>query len=111
MPKHLLYPRTKGFIATVQHLRKTKHVKVVYDMTIAYARNNKFMAAPTIWETLSLSSISDKAGYRFHVHVERFPLENLPHSDVDLANWLEQRWIAKGEWLEEKRNEWSKGIV
>jgi hypothetical protein len=108
IPKHLLYPRTKGFVTTVQHLRKAKHVKAVYDMTIAYSRHNKFLKAPTIWESLSGGDLSGKRGYKFHVDVRRFPLEDLPETDADLAKWLETRWIQKGEYLEEKREEWSK---
>lgn len=44
---HLLYPRTKGFVATVQRIRHAPHVKAVYDLTIAYQHNGKFFEAPT----------------------------------------------------------------
>jgi hypothetical protein len=81
----------------------------VYDVTIAYAHNHKFMAAPTMWETLALKGITEDHGYRFHVHVERFELKTLPETDDALAKWLEQRWIIKGDWLEEKRIEWARG--
>ncbi|EDN92236.1 hypothetical protein SS1G_08099 [Sclerotinia sclerotiorum 1980 UF-70] len=108
LPKHLLYPRTKGFVTTVQHLRKAKHVKAVYDMTIAYSHHNKWHEAPTIWESLSCDDLSGKRGYKFHVEVKRFLLEELPESDAGLAKWLETRWIEKGEYLEEKREEWSR---
>ncbi|KAG4030233.1 hypothetical protein MFRU_013g02490 [Monilinia fructicola] len=108
IPKHLLYPRTKGFVTTVQHLRKAKHVKAVYDMTIAYSKHNKWHEAPTIWESLSCGDLSGKRGYKFHVEVKRFPLDELPESDAGLAKWLETRWIEKGEYLEEKREEWSR---
>ncbi|KZF23738.1 hypothetical protein L228DRAFT_282428 [Xylona heveae TC161] len=38
VPQHTLYPRTKGFVATVQQLRRSApHVKAVYDLTLAYA--------------------------------------------------------------------------
>jgi hypothetical protein len=77
-------------------------------MTIAYSRHNKFLKAPTIWESLSGGDLSGKRGYKFHVDVRRFPLEDLPETDADLAKWLETRWIQKGEYLEEKREEWSK---
>jgi len=106
LPIHLLYPRTKGFISTVQHLRKAKHMKAVYDVTIAYSHKNKFLEAPTIWETLSMSDISGYGGYKFHVDVQRFDLEDLPLTDPELAKWLENRWIIKGEWLDKKRAEW-----
>ncbi|KAK6584817.1 hypothetical protein PZA11_003041 [Diplocarpon coronariae] len=108
IPKHLLYPRTKGFVTTVQHLRKAKHVKAVYDMTIAYEHNHRFLEAPTIWESLSCAGLSGKRGYKFHVHLRRFPLEDLPDSEADLAKWLETRWVEKGEYLEEKRDEWAR---
>jgi 1-acyl-sn-glycerol-3-phosphate acyltransferase len=108
VPKHLLYPRTKGFVTTVQHLRKSKHVTAVYDISIAYSHHNKFLEAPTIWESLSCGDLSGKRGYKFHVDVRRIPIVDLPESDAELAKWLETRWIAKGEFLEEKREEWSK---
>lgn len=106
-PLHLLYPRTKGFVTTVQHLRKAPHVKAVYDFTIAYQRKDKFHVAPNMWETLKLPNLSHSQGYRFHIHARRFPLEDLPHTDEELAKWLEQRWIEKGEWLDAIKAEWA----
>ncbi|KAL7895742.1 hypothetical protein HDV63DRAFT_401043 [Trichoderma sp. SZMC 28014] len=102
-PMHLLYPRTKGFIATVQHLRRAPHIKAVYDLTIFYRRGNEFQEAPTMWDTLSIPRLSEAAGFQFHVHARRFPIESLPHTDAELASWLEQRWMEKGEWLEAQR--------
>ena len=83
-------------------------MKAVYDMTIAYGHHNKFLEAPTIWESLSCGDLSGKRGYKFHVDVKRIPLEDLPESDADLSKWLETRWMKKGEFLEKKRVEWSK---
>lgn len=105
-PLHLLYPRTKGFVATVQHLRKAPHVKAVYDFTIAYQHGDRFQKAPSMWNTLSMPRLSEQAGFKFHVHARRFPIESLPQCDGDLAKWLEQRWLEKGEWLEVQRQEW-----
>jgi 1-acyl-sn-glycerol-3-phosphate acyltransferase len=111
IPKHLLYPRTKGFVTTVQHLRRAKHMKAVHDITIAYGHNNKFHEAPTIWESISRGDLSRNRGYKFHVDVKRIPLEELPESDAELAKWLETRWIEKGEYLDAKRQEWARGTV
>lgn len=80
-------------------------------MTIAYSHNNKFLEAPTIWDSLSLPSLSGKRGYRFHVHVQRYELANLPESDAELAKWLETRWIGKGQYLESKREEWARDPI
>ena len=44
------------------------------------------------------------------MHVLRFPLEELPESDAELAKWLENRWIEKGEYLEEKKEEWARSV-
>lgn len=46
-------------------------------------------------------------GLRFHVHVRRFPLNDLPDTDAELAKWLEQRWVEKGEWLDKTRERWA----
>ena len=83
-------------------------MKAVYDMTIAYGHGDKFLEAPTIWESLSCGRLSAGRRYRFHVDVKRILIEDLPETDVELAKWLETRWMAKGEFLEEKRVEWSK---
>ncbi|CAJ2501592.1 Uu.00g044450.m01.CDS01 [Anthostomella pinea] len=106
-PLHLLYPRTKGFIKTVQHLRKAPHVKAVYDFTIAYQHRNRFLAAPDMWQTLKLPNLTSVHGYQFHVMARRYPLDELPHTDEELAKWLEERWVEKGEWLESRRLEWA----
>ncbi|KAK4212986.1 hypothetical protein QBC37DRAFT_183097 [Rhypophila decipiens] len=111
-PRHLLYPRVKGFVSTVQHLRKSPHVKAVYDLTIAYQRGKQWHVGPSMWETLSCPRLSEPLslggkGYKFHVHTRRFELGDLPEDDEGLAKWLEQRWVEKGEWLEEKRKEWA----
>ncbi|KAI0175635.1 1-acyl-sn-glycerol-3-phosphate acyltransferase [Hypoxylon sp. FL1284] len=106
-PLHLLYPRTKGFVTTVQHLRKAPHVKAVYDFAIAYQHKGTFHVAPSMWDTLRLPRISESQGYKFHVHVRRYPLEELPHTDEELAKWLEQRWVDKGEYLDSLKGEWA----
>ena len=108
IPQHTLYPRTKGFISTVQQLRQTAHVKAVYDLTVVYAYKGVFMEAPDMWQTLSQPRLSP--AYRFHVHAERFLLDSLPTSDEDLAKWLEQRWIEKGRKLESLRVDMKNGL-
>lgn len=106
-PMHLLYPRTKGFVTTVQHLRKAPHVKAVYDFTIAYQHKDRFHVAPSMWDTLRLPNLSRSHGYKFRIHARRFALEELPYTDEELAKWLEQRWVEKGEWLDAVKAEWA----
>lgn len=106
----MLYPRTRGFIACVQNLRKAPHVKAVYDCTIAYAdeHGRRFQHAPSFTQSLMLPGLNQR--WRFFVHVERFPIEDLPVSDEALAGWLEERWVAKGERLETLRQRLAEGL-
>ena len=106
--KHLLYPRTKGFLRSVQELRTTPHVEAVYDVTIAYAKDGYlFQEAPAFRQTLFLPHLSEH--WRFFVHVTRHPLSKLPDTDEGLAHWLEERWLEKGERLEILRRELESG--
>lgn len=85
-------------------------MKAVYDMTIAYEHNHKFLEPPTIWQSLANGSLSAGKGYKFHVNARRYELKDLPEDDKELAKWLETRWVEKGEYLEEKREEWARGV-
>lgn len=135
-PRHLLYPRTKGFVATVSHLQRCAakeaessqqqpapdtppvvplHVRAIYDVTIAYYQRGGgsggggWQTAPAFWDTVSVPELSGRGGgYRFEVNVRRWPMEGLPTDEDELARWLEERWVEKGEWLEQKRVEWER---
>ncbi|KAK4899131.1 hypothetical protein LTR27_003361 [Elasticomyces elasticus] len=97
--KHLLYPRTKGFVACVQNLRKTQHVTAVYDVTIAYAKDGKvFQMPPSFVESLMLPDLNKD--YRFFAHVDRYSIRTLPEDYEEISQWLEERWLRKGELLE-----------
>lgn len=111
LPQHLLYPRVKGFVTTVQYLRKASHIKSVYDITIAYSHNNKFLSAPSILDSLILDNISTCRGYKFHVDVQRFAIADLPETDAELALWLETRWVEKGKFLQNKKEEWARESI
>ena len=110
LAQHLLYPRTKGFVASVQKLRNSSHVKAVYDITIAYARNDgsQFQQPPTFAQSITLPRLDQQ--WRFFVHVDRYLMEQLPKSDGEIAQWLEDRWIEKGERLESLRQRLQKGL-
>jgi hypothetical protein len=107
MPLHTLYPRTKGFIASVQKLRHAPQIKAVYDVTIAYAMTSgkgyDFLRPPSFAQSILRPSLSQE--WKFYVHVDRHPLEDLPEKDEELAKWLESRWVEKGERLEGLRRQ------
>lgn len=102
VPQHTLYPRTKGFVATVSELRHAGQVKAVYDCTIGYAHGKQFLHAPTFWQSLYMPAIGNK--WKIHIHVDRYLLEELPHRDEHVAQWLEDRWVEKGARLDHWRD-------
>ena len=79
---HVLLPRTKGFVATVQGLGD--HLDAVYDTTIGYEDG-----VPSLWQWAK--------GHvrKVHLHVRRYPISDLPQDKEDLANWLYARYQEK----------------
>ncbi|KIV95552.1 hypothetical protein PV10_03190 [Exophiala mesophila] len=103
VPRHTLYPRTKGFVATVKALRELSSVRAVYDLTLAYAHGKQFMEAPSMWQTLSQPRLD--RDWRFHIHAERFDIDDfIGKTDTEIALWLEQRWMAKSDTLQELKD-------
>jgi 1-acyl-sn-glycerol-3-phosphate acyltransferase len=84
--EHVLIPRTKGFVATVQALRN--HIDAIYDLTLGYVDG-----VPTVWQWTK--------GYvhKVHLHVRRFTVDKLPTEDDLLASWLMERFREKDRLL------------
>ncbi len=85
--QHVLNPRTKGFSASVHGLGD--HIAAVYDLTIGYEGG-----VPTIWQHFT------GAVDIVHLHVRRFPAEELPILENELADWLNARFVEKDQLLE-----------
>ncbi len=86
-PRHTLVPRTKGFAASVEGLRG--HITAVYDLTIGYEDG-----VPSLWQYLQglVTNI--------HLHVKRYPIEDLPETADDLRQWLLDRFEEKDALLD-----------
>ncbi len=84
--EHVLLPRTRGFVAAVGALRG--HVTAVYDLTIGYVDG-----VPTLWQYVK------GAVTRVHLHVRRFPMDELPHVEQALTDWLVARQAEKDRLL------------
>jgi len=76
IPKHVLIPRTKGFVVSVESLRG--HAKAVYDFTIGYEHGQ----APSLWQWMSGDV------QKVHLHVRRFLISDLPIGEKALSDWL-----------------------
>ncbi len=84
---HVLIPRTKGFVASVQALRG--HADAVYDITVGYVDG-----VPTLWQWI-------KGFVRcVHLNVRRFPIDEIPEEGELLAAWLRRRFEEKDVLLE-----------
>lgn len=83
IPKNLLIPRIKGFLATVEGLEG--HIGAVYDLTIAYPNGKP----PTLWGLLSAE------GQRVKVEVKRYPIQTIPQNQEALGQWLMELYRSK----------------
>lgn len=80
--EHVLLPKTKGFTVSINALRD--HLNAVYDVTIGYPEG-----IPLAWFIVQ--------GYvkEIHLHIQRHPIENLPHSESDLNAWAFEKFREK----------------
>ncbi|KAI9216960.1 hypothetical protein BC828DRAFT_351962 [Blastocladiella britannica] len=107
--KHLLYPRTKGFISVVKQLRES-HFQYVLDFTVACYHiptksvNTRF---PSGFDLLSKRLDST---YRFHVHVDAHQLDSIPTDDEGTEQWLVDRWVEKDARLARWHQKWPRVV-
>jgi len=86
--RHVLIPRTKGFAASVEGLGD--HLNAVYDFTIGYVEG-----VPSLWQFIT------GRVKQIHVHIRRFPADELPKIETELKQWLMERFYEKDALLEE----------
>ncbi len=86
--RHVMLPRTKGFTASLQGLRK--RLDAVYDITIGYDSG-----VPTLWQYIM--GFAKTA----HLHVRRYPIAELPEADDEAATWLIERYLEKDRLLDD----------
>lgn len=95
--KHVMLPRTRGFLNTVNSLynKENPYVEYVYDVTIGYGKQG----IPTLLQIFTNPDIlKDRT---FHVHIKRFKLADLPMGDEKaLSQWVVERFVEKDNILE-----------
>ena len=84
--RHVLIPRTKGFVELVSGLRDSGTASHVYDVTVAYSGWSKSemgnLDGPRAW-----SIFFPSGPVAMHVHTKRYALSDLPSGREELANW------------------------
>eukprot|EP01128_Nolandella_sp_AFSM9_P006339 TRINITY_DN3230_c0_g1_i1.p1 TRINITY_DN3230_c0_g1~~TRINITY_DN3230_c0_g1_i1.p1 ORF type:complete len:160 (+),score=26.37 TRINITY_DN3230_c0_g1_i1:181-660(+) len=97
--KHCLLPRTKGFVATIRGLRG--RVDAVYDITLAYGdpiNDPRSRVVPPSTLGLALSKFLI-APIDVYTHVRRFPIDEIPTDEAEIAQWVTDRWVEKDQIL------------
>ncbi|XP_057797956.1 1-acyl-sn-glycerol-3-phosphate acyltransferase 2-like [Salvia miltiorrhiza] len=89
VPRNVLIPRTKGFVAAVTHLRS--HVPAIYNITIAIPKTEP---CPTLLRIFKGRSST------VHVHIERHLMQELPETCSGIAQWCKDVFVAKDALLE-----------
>lgn len=86
--KNLLLPKTKGFHTCVQDLRKC--LDAVYDVTIGYKHR-----CPSL-----LDNVFGLEPSEVHIHIQRIPIDNIPTTENEVANWLMDTFSNKDQLLD-----------
>ncbi|KAK6779016.1 hypothetical protein RDI58_025734 [Solanum bulbocastanum] len=89
VPKNVLIPRTKGFVAAVSHMRS--FVPAIYDVTFAIPKSSP---APTMLRIFKGQSSV------VHVHIKRHEMKDLPENDEATAQWCRDIFLAKDKLLD-----------
>lgn len=87
IPQNVLLPRTKGFTASVEGLRK--HVDAIYDVTIQYKGK-----VPTLRQFIC-GRVKN-----VNMHVRRYGMSSMPLEENKLNEWLYEKFLEKDALLE-----------
>ncbi|XP_019066789.1 1-acyl-sn-glycerol-3-phosphate acyltransferase PLS1 isoform X1 [Solanum lycopersicum] len=89
IPRNVLIPRTKGFVASVSHLRSI--IPAIYDITLAIPKDKP---RPTLLRMLrGCSSV-------VHVRLERRLIQELPEDESGIAQWCRDVFVVKDALLD-----------
>ncbi|XP_057547850.1 1-acyl-sn-glycerol-3-phosphate acyltransferase 2 [Amaranthus tricolor] len=92
IPRNVLIPRTKGFVAAVNHMRS--FVPAIYDVTVGIPKSSP---QPTMLRLFKGQSSV------VHVHIKRHNMKDLPESDDAVAQWCRDVFIAKDALLDKHK--------
>ncbi|VDM91741.1 unnamed protein product [Onchocerca ochengi] len=89
---NLIYPRSAGFIHLIKEMRRHNYIECIYDVTIAYPVN-------IVQSEVGLF-LTGRIPQKVLFHIERIDLSCIPLKDHDIAQWINELWIAKDEKLD-----------
>ena len=86
---YILHPRLKGFLYTVNILRRHK-LDTIVDITVGY---------PDALPKTELHFARGHVPNEVHYYIRRYPLKEIPQSDEALADWVKKIWAEKEDRL------------
>ncbi|KAK3004897.1 hypothetical protein RJ639_018719, partial [Escallonia herrerae] len=89
VPRNVLIPRTKGFVAAVSHLRS--FVPAIYNISVDIPKSE---SPPTMLRMFRRQSSV------VHVHIKRHLMEELPETESGIAQWCRDVFVEKDALLE-----------
>ncbi|KAJ0715460.1 putative 1-acylglycerol-3-phosphate O-acyltransferase [Helianthus annuus] len=92
VPRNVLIPRTKGFVASVSEMRS--YAPAIIDMTVAIPKNK---TPPTM---LGLFKGQSSA---IDVRVKRHLMKDLPETDEGVAQWCKDIFVTKDDLLDQHK--------
>lgn len=104
--EHVLFPRSKGFTATMMAF-KNSYIKVVYDFTIAFQHDLKGFGHSIAITDAMFSNIEH---FRVFIDCKRYLISELPNSEEGLSQWLKERYYEKDAFLKSMKYKWSKHL-
>lgn len=87
--KHHLLPRTRGFVASMPHLREK--VPALYDVVVAVDPENR--------NEPSMYSILKGRAVRAKIMIRRWPISCVPEEEKECIQWLQERYQEKDQLL------------
>jgi 1-acyl-sn-glycerol-3-phosphate acyltransferase len=88
--RHLLMPRSKGSVATIASMRS--HINAVIDVTIGFGEGG----VPSLFQYMQGLGCRNT-----HVHIRRYPIQEIPVGEEDVKKWIFDRFKEKDELLEQ----------
>jgi len=92
--KHVLHPRSAGFVHIVHGLLEREMLSAVYDCTIAY---------PDVIPNRETDIMRGQIPKRVNIHIVRHPLPQVPTTFVGLEKWIQELWQQKETQLQKFR--------
>ncbi|CAI5535745.1 unnamed protein product [Closterium sp. Naga37s-1] len=89
IPRHVLVPRTKGLVMSVEQMRG--HAGAIYDFTVNY---------PVGTNPPTFANIFKRKASQIDVYYERVPMDQIPEDAEGISKWCQESFVKKDKNLD-----------